>query len=168
MFLCFYVFVFLCFCVFEFLCFFISDSSFSFANFWFPIIWFPIIWFFRSTGTIRQYYAPADVHLLVFDDQSLLSRWIKTKTEDITVRIDFEDVERTGLIHITVLCMSVRYCDSLYVCTSLWFSVRLYVIVILCTSVRLWFSVSYCDSLYVIVIKIISREYSDVIYNIQR
>ena len=147
-----FVFVFFCFCVFMFLCycvFFISDSS-SFATFWFPIIWFPIIWFVRSAGIIKQYYAPADVHLLVFDDQSLSSRWLKTKTEDITVLIDFEEEDRTGLIYITVLCMYVRYCDSLYVCTSLWFSVR------------------YCDSLYVIVIKINSRKHSDIIFNIQR
>ena len=66
------------------------------------LLLFLIVSIFRFAGTIKQYYAPTDVHLLVFDDRPLVSQWIKIKTEDVTIIVEFEEEDRAGLTHIIV------------------------------------------------------------------
>ena len=52
----------------------------------------------RCVGTIKQYYAASNVHLVVFDEPYLQPQWVKAVTEDVDILLGSEEMGGTGQI----------------------------------------------------------------------
>ena len=65
---------------------------------------------YRCVGTIKQYYAASNVHLVVFDEPYLQPQWVKAVTEDVDILLGSEETGGTGYKKISFL-----FCISFYI-----------------------------------------------------
>ena len=79
--------------------------------------------FCRCVGTITQYCAASDEHLVVFDETFLQPKWVTVSADSLDVILgqDETDITRTynTALHCTALYCIALYCNVLH-CTALY------------------------------------------------